>query len=184
MQAEKNEDTPLVVEMIKWKTALAGKQALANSCARLLFDWQSKVKDELQRVARGDTGKESTKKRPRTADVEKTDAKKPSQKRSRPRANKHLRDALHVLSTMALAFLESIDIMTADQFLSTRTSEIANDFMAWREQEKMTALKGTGHSATISGWKAAVRKAAESMGDDDLAMTDPYSVLSTSFTSI
>jgi hypothetical protein len=166
-----NEDlSSLVIEMAKWKTATSNEEVQVEACEKSLSEWKSKVKHEIHQAA-VDGGQGSAKKSPPKLKVaNSTNGSAPKRLRNRPR--KSLNDPLHTLSSTALSFLETIDITTGEEFLSTRTSEIANALAEWREQEKMVPLKGSGCSATVSGWKAAVRKAAETSGDESLSTTE------------
>jgi len=87
-------------------------------------------------------------------------------------------DPFEALSASTQRFLQSIGITTAEDFLSTRTTDIAADFVKWREQEGKPELKGLGAIASVSGWKANCRKAATEMGMDDVAMAEPDSTRS------
>jgi hypothetical protein len=73
------------------------------------------------------------------------------------------------LKIVAKRFLATMKITTAEKLLSSRTADIAVNFADWRIKENMPELKGNGASATVSTWKAQVRKLAEEMGLEDLA---------------
>ena len=70
-------------------------------------------------------------------------------------------DPMDVLSSTAIDFLSSISIETADDFLNTRTGNMADQLIKWRKKKKMRALAGSGNTATISSWKNMVRNAME-----------------------
>ena len=73
-------------------------------------------------------------------------------------------DPLEALSTTTKAFLNSIGITTAAAFLSQRSSDIAPQFVKWRADEEMTALRGSGPVASVSAWKTTVRNRAKEIG--------------------
>lgn len=85
-------------------------------------------------------------------------------------------DPLEVLTALAKQFLPTLKISTAEQFLSTRSSDMSNAFAKWRFENGKTTLKGTGAIATISSWKAAVRKALIGIEDDAISTTQLRSV--------
>ena len=78
-------------------------------------------------------------------------------------------DPFDRLNTNAQSFLASLDISNAEEFLGTRTGDIADAFINWRQKQKLPPLKGTGAVATISGWKALCRDAAKEMGMDTVS---------------
>lgn len=80
---------------------------------------------------------------------------------------------MDALSSTTRVFLESIGIDSADHFLGTKTSSISRQYIEWRDQEQMPPLKGYGAIATVSGWKAQIRKAATDAGNFDLAAVAP-----------
>lgn len=73
------------------------------------------------------------------------------------------------LSKSNKVFLATMNISTASQFLATRTTDIANKFIKYREDKGMSSLKGLGAVASISGWKKLVRNKAVLNGDLTLA---------------
>eukprot|EP00977_Amphora_coffeiformis_P014830 scaffold4231_cov110-Amphora_coffeaeformis.AAC.1 len=66
-----------------------------------------------------------------------------------------------------------MDIHTAEKFLSTRTTEIAAEFVKFRKKHGMPELKGLGSIASVSGWKANCRRFARAMGREDIASLEP-----------
>jgi hypothetical protein len=84
-------------------------------------------------------------------------------------------DPFDALSSSSKEFLATMNISTASQFLSARTTDIANAFIKWREDRNMPALKGLGSVASVSGWKKLVRNKAISIGDEDLAQLNQAS---------
>lgn len=73
-------------------------------------------------------------------------------------------DAIESLSAVTKKILSSIGIKTAVEFLSSRSTDVAEKFKAWRIAERKTELKGLGAIASVSGWKATVRKRAKELG--------------------
>lgn len=81
--------------------------------------------------------------------------------------------AYGILSASTQKFLSSMGITTAEQFLSTRTTDIATEFVKWRVREGKPELKGLGAIASVSGWKAMCRRMAKDIGQDALAELEP-----------
>ena len=67
-------------------------------------------------------------------------------------------DPISSLSTATRSFLSTLGITTAHALLSTRTTDISNEYVKWRADKKMNPLKGSGPITTVSAWKGAVRK--------------------------
>lgn len=91
----------------------------------------------------------------------------PSSSRAVPsssRDNKDALDAIESLSAVTKKFLSTIGIHTANDFLSSRSTDVAVEFKDWRVAEGKPELKGLGAIASVSGWKATVRKRAKDMG--------------------
>ena len=84
-----------------------------------------------------------------------------------------LKDPIDAVSDMTQMFLKEIGVLTAEQFLVARTSDIAGLFVNWREKKGMAPLRGLGSIASVSGWKATVRKAAQDMGMASLVDLEP-----------
>jgi hypothetical protein len=82
-------------------------------------------------------------------------------------------DPFDGLSNVTKRFLATMKITTAEKFLSSRTTDISVIFVDWRIKEDMPELKGLGAIASVSGWKAQVRKFAKEMGLEDLADMEP-----------
>lgn len=86
----------------------------------------------------------------------------PPRKRKRRRSTrKEYGDPIEALSAMCRDFLASISISSAEEFLETKTSEIAKKFAKYRKRAKLPKLKGTGEAATISAWKTTCRSLYE-----------------------
>lgn len=77
------------------------------------------------------------------------------------------------LSASARRFFDTTSIKTAHDLLSTKTTPTAMAYAKWREIEGLPFLRGDGSIATISSWKAQVRKMAKALGDEELAATMP-----------
>ena len=125
----------------------------------LVGQWCSKLKKQLEEM---------------TTDSEEPKKLKPS-RTSPPARVSGIADPFDILSTVTKTFLVSIGITTGEEFLSARTTDIANSFVKWRVQEGKPELKGLGAIASVSGWKATCRKAAAEMGLDDIAGMEPPS---------
>ena len=83
------------------------------------------------------------------------------------------KDPFYSLSAVTQTFLASMGIATAEGFLSTRTTDLSNAFVEWRAANDMPVLKGLGAIASVSGWKAQVRKIAKERGMEELALMVP-----------
>lgn len=57
--------------------------------------------------------------------------------------------------------------------MSSRTTDLSAAFVNWRAEHDMTVLKGLGAIASVSGWKAQVRKVARERGLIELAEMGP-----------
>jgi hypothetical protein len=97
----------------------------------------------------------------------------PSSRKSKKSAAHLWDDPFDRLNANAQSFLGTVNISTAEEFLATKTSDIADALINWREKQKLPELKGTGAIATISGWKTLCRDAAKEMGMEDLATIEP-----------
>jgi len=74
-------------------------------------------------------------------------------------------DALDALSALKKQFLaDAMNIRTATEFLQARTTDIGTAFIEWREAKGMKPLKANGASASVSGWKTAVRNTLVGLG--------------------
>ncbi|MGK3740180.1 MAG: hypothetical protein ACI90V_007028 [Bacillariaceae sp.] len=73
------------------------------------------------------------------------------------------------LSKPSQTFLAVMNISTGSQFLEARTTDIANAYIKYREDNGVPPLKGFGAVASISGWKKLVRNKAVLVGDLKLA---------------
>lgn len=58
-------------------------------------------------------------------------------------------------------------------FMTSRTTDLSSAFVDWRAKNNMSVLKGLGAIASVSGWKAQIRKIARERGLDDLAVAGP-----------
>ncbi|KAG7363733.1 bromodomain containing protein [Nitzschia inconspicua] len=108
----------------------------------------------------------SGKKRGRPRKIDATSPQKVGRKRSKV---ENRGETIQALSDMARTFLETLSITTGDAFLAAGTTQLGNDLIKWRKKQGMPPLKGSGHIATISGWKTMVRNAgtAEFPSDDE-----------------
>lgn len=173
---------------MKFRTEATGVPAQAPTCVRLMYDWTQRVKNKIEEI-QSDTVKPLAKKRgPRQKDegepqppseaiepvVIVVPVKKQPSKPPRSRGvTKFLKDPMGALSANTRTFLKSINIADSETFLQTKTSIIASTYIAWRAKENMATLKGYGAIATVSGWKAQVRKAGSDPGRQDLTAKEP-----------
>jgi hypothetical protein len=97
-------------------------------------------------------------------------------KRGRPRKSDAMKksggggggDPMESISAAARSFLESLSITTCEAFLAAGSTGLGEELIKWRKKHGMPPLKGTGHIATISGWKTIVRNsgAVEDLSDN------------------
>jgi hypothetical protein len=73
-------------------------------------------------------------------------------------------EVFNALSFTTRQFLQTVGIRTSYDFLSSRSSDLATSFVAWRRAKGKPELKGLGSIASISGWKSIVRKKAKDLG--------------------
>lgn len=179
IECDKQQSSTVVQELMKFRSKITGVDAQSATCVRLIYDWTQRVKAKLEAIE-SDTVKALAKKRgPRTTKDEADQVKSNGEagkasKPSRPKGpGKPLKDPIEALSSNTRSFLASIDIYDGETFLRTKTSLISKTYIDWREVEKMSMLKGYGAIATVSGWKAQVRKSAADAGMHDLASTEP-----------
>ncbi len=161
--ADKHTSSPLVQKMVEARKSSAfpgSTQAASNM--RLLYDWTTKLRGKLEELK--DAGDKNNK--------SKAIIKSPSRHYStnvesseKARINpNHRKDPIDALSVTARNFLASLDILSGKDLLTTRTTDIASAFVPWREANDLPVLKGLGAIASVSGWKATVRKASAEMG--------------------
>ena len=81
-------------------------------------------------------------------------------------------NALDVLTKPARDFLDSINIESAEHFLSLRTCDVADKFAKWRHKQGLTKLRGSGNGATISAWRSLCRKALEELEASENSESD------------
>ena len=67
------------------------------------------------------------------------------------------RDRFKLLSKHVRDFLKVLDITSVDDLLESRTSDIATDYIAYREANGFTEMKGKGAARTVSLWKTTCR---------------------------
>jgi hypothetical protein len=180
LDAEKKQESPLIQAVIKMRTdsiKFVGS-IQPNSCVRLIYDWCQRVQKRLDDV---EGGKAKPLSKPSSKHVAKlplgnasqVSTQKPEKKSCGPPRKGH-KTPWDALSSSTVAFLSTMGISTAEEFLQTRTTDIANTFVAWREAHTMEVLKGLGATASVSGWKSQIRKAARSIGLEDVAALNPY----------
>jgi hypothetical protein len=180
LDAEKKQDSPLIQTVIKMRSdSLKFVGSIQpNSCVRLIYDWCQRVQKKLDEI---EAGKAKPLPKPLSKPVAKlpsgsskqASTEKPEKKSSGPPRKGH-KTPWDALSSSTVTFLSTMGISTTQQFLQTRTTDIANAFVVWREMHKMEVLKGLGATASVSGWKSQVRKVARSVGLADVAALHPY----------
>lgn len=143
-----------------------------ESCHRLVNLWCKKLKDELDSMVSPKRPAETMQSAPAKKARVKAEPK-PMSTSSAGAGVRSLVDPYEALSLVTKKFLGSMGIDTAEKFLTTRTTDIANEFVKWRIKEGMPELKGLGAIASVSGWKASIRKAATEMGKDEIAIMEP-----------
>jgi hypothetical protein len=134
----------------------------------LVAEWCKSLKEKLDVVRHSQPQTKST-----DDGAPRAKRPKPEPKTPGSAAVRNASDPFELLSAITKQFLVTIGITTAEQFLSTRTTEIAAEFVQFRIKEGMPELKGLGSIASVSGWKANCRKYARSMGLDQLAEVEP-----------
>lgn len=153
----------------------------SKGCESLLRLWCERLRDELDKHkrARDETESMPSPKRPRMRENSMSSVgssisdRKPEVAPRASRFDRPPRDPYEALSAVTKRFLGSMGITTAEKFLTTRTTDIAQEFVQWRAREGMPELKGLGAIASVSGWKASIRKAAQDMGKKDVATLEP-----------
>jgi hypothetical protein len=177
---EKQQSSPIIIELVAFRTEVTGMQAQAPTCVRLMYDWTQRVKNRLEEIQSDTVAPLAKKRGPRQKDENEMHTGEPIVvtvvKKSKPRQRgptKILKEPLAALSANTQSFLKTIGIEEAHTFLQTKTSVIASTYISWRATANMATLKGYGAIATISGWKAQVRKAALATGKHELASAEP-----------
>ena len=164
---ERNQDSPLVKAIMKHAFE-RNRTASTLSCANLIESWCQRLMLALGDISNGEAEIQSEKaSRP-------FENRKPVNRIVLPRKPPST-DPYDALSKSSKAFLASIGIKTAEAFMTARSTDIATEFIKWREQQNKPVLRGLGAVASVSGWKAVVRKAARNVGKEDIALMNPGS---------
>jgi hypothetical protein len=173
LEADKRPDSDLIQAMIKMRSdtkKLAGS-VQPSSCVRLIYDWCQRVKARLNEMENGSLANPKPPPKPsKESEEPPTDLRKPFSKSPPSKAppktqgGKDQKGPWDALSGSTKVFLGSLGITSAEELLSTRTTDIANAFVLWRQERNMAILKGLGSVASVSGWKAQARKAAKAVG--------------------
>lgn len=164
LDADKGLTSPIVNAIIKMRRDFSGVPSGScepSSCVRLVYEWCRRVKKELAEIEEGQKPKKQTEK---TVEL----GSKKSVEKTKKTETKKFANPIEALSGMARKFLGSINIQDAEGFLAAKTKYLADAFGKYREDNDMPILKGLGTVASISGWKAIVRKAAEESGQGEL----------------
>lgn len=178
LSSAKGVESELVLRIIKDREANKAEGAIvqASSCVRLVYDWCSKVRANLDKTIDNvrPISKTSKRKPDRNLPPNKKQKKKKSQEvRTMIIRRKKLSDPFEILSAAPQEFLKSSGISNAKDFLSARTTDLAEDLIKWREKKSLSVLKGLGATASVSGWKALVRRTADEMGLVELSTLEP-----------
>lgn len=181
IECDKQPKSLAIAALVKYRTDATAIQAQPATCVRLMYDWTQRVKTKLKEIKCHAVGSLAKKRGPKSKEdgeplgpVVVAQPKKPSPKPVRPKNScKVFGDPMDALSAGSRSFLESLGISDANTFLATKTSTMSMAYVTWREKENMPPLKGYGAIATVSGWKAQVRKAALDAGEHSLAATEP-----------
>ena len=166
LDADKNPTSPLVKAVVRTRKGTDEDSVRPESCVRLIYDWCQRVNKKLGEI------EEKTRSKAKPSTKSQADL---TRKSSPVKTSGKNKEPFDTLSASTRSFLSSIGIVSAEDFLSARTTDIANEFILWRQQRDMTELKGLGAIASVSGWKAIVRKAANSAGMDGIAKLAPKS---------
>jgi hypothetical protein len=207
IDVEKQIDSDITLSLVKFRTDQTKVPAHASTCVRLLYDWTQRVRAQLEEIQTDASKEFAKKRGPKAKPVEikfvekkskqvpvaagdaphvapdkatkvqtSVEGKKNPEKKKARHVTVH-EDPMASLSVSARKFIETTTIRTAREFLSTKTTLAATLYEAWRENEGLPLLKGYGAIATISSWKAQIRKVAKALGDDELADTLPLGQL-------
>ena len=156
MAADTRPDSKEIDALVKIRKESSGG-ADTGSCIHELLDWQrllnlglEKRKNELMALDQENDSHEG----------DGDEGIYPSKKLSNP---------WDVLSDGARSFLVSINITNAEMFLGGKTKHLAEQLVLYRETHNLVPLRGSGAVASVSGWKALVRKAASELGYHELA---------------
>ena len=168
-RADKSEQSNIIQKLAHWRSERGFDEIDASLLVRAISQWTSKVQSRLDAQEpedRNEKSKDTITKPPRKS--------KKNKRRTVPKKfeAKSGLDPIEALSKMAKDFLMTEGIATAQQFLSRRTSDLANAFIAWREHQGLVALKGFGAVSIMSGWKGVVRDTCRAIGESELVEID------------
>jgi hypothetical protein len=172
LEADKGQNSDFLKAVIRMKMEQTGGNIQPSSCIRLLYNWAAKVKARLDDLEQGKASEGSKIEKKVDSSIQ---AKKEFARSFQRERKSSSNDPFNALSVSSKEFLATMGIKTAAQFLSARTTDVANAFVAWRAEKKFAALKGLGAVASVSGWKKLVRNRAATLGDDDLALLNQAS---------
>jgi len=145
----------------------SGRASCGVSFNRAIDFWRAKLRKDLdklgQRAPEIDAFQLTAKPQPQEAPVY---LKRPriDQDSTNSSAEASSKDPFDALSATTRKFLKSINVTTAAAFLTTRTTDIAQDFIKWRAAIGLAELKGIGAISSVSSWKAVVRNKAKELG--------------------
>ena len=181
IECDKQPTSAAISALINYRTDATSIQAQPATCVRLMYDWTLRVKTKLTEIKCHAVGTLAKKRGPKCKEdgepqspVLSVPPTKSTPKPVRPKSSLRIfSDPMEALSASARSFLGSLGIFDANTFLATKTSVMSIAYVPWRESENMPPLKGYGAIATVSGWKAQIRKAAMDAGKHNLAATEP-----------
>jgi len=153
----------------------AGKLVLDNleSFSEIVDGWRHSLRRNLDRLRnKSSNGDASGINDPRSK-TQTQNAKALPNEAFRMESHSKVADPINALSFATLRFLDSVGITTASHFLSSRSTDVAEHFVRWRVAEGKPELKGLGSIASVSSWKATVRKRAKEMGLEELSELEP-----------
>lgn len=186
IRADKSKESSIIQELTRWRRERGFDEIDVSSLVKAILQWTQKVEEELKSAKGRENKRDDMSRTDGGADGKResnpgADKKPPSPKRKRKRERRTVPkrfqvekglDPIEALSKMAKNFLVSEGITTAQQFLSKKTSDLANAYISWRAEQGLTALKGFGAVSIMSGWKGLVRDTCEAVGESELVEMD------------
>lgn len=171
--AQKKQGSPLAREVVKIIPD-------PSQFELVIFDWCQIVRKKLSCIRRvHSTSKMTGDPAPYPPETKaKKKVKQPIEaaKELTPRPSKAQllqKDPFYSLSAVTQTFLKTLGIETAMAFMTSRTTDLSSAFVEFRAKHNMSVLKGQGSIASVSGWKANIRKIAKERGLEDLANAAP-----------
>ncbi|CAB9516665.1 expressed unknown protein [Seminavis robusta] len=170
--AQRNPGSPLVITL---STILPDKK----SYELVISDWCQMVSKKLNeklpaksKKRKGNPPSGSVAEEKAQAPAAKK-AKKEKRKENQPEGKPQDKTKDPAKEKAVTTFLSSLGITSAEAFMHSRTTDLSAAFVEWRAKHNMSVLKGLGAIASVSGWKAQVRKMAKERGLEELAQAGP-----------